>query len=123
MSKPEDVLKLVGNSVAAAASDLEVGCPKCSNVMYLRRTAAYQNTSLLLTLTVADGHMLQAHTLGGTMIEMSKLMRSMAKQMGANIQVLVENVEFTDKTISVNFRTLRVGEAQPPRGEKSAVSE
>lgn len=106
VSEPDQVkLERLKQVIADAAEPkkTEVVCPNCSHRINVEVVAAFKETTLACKYTVANGHRLQARTLGGTMVDMEKLLKAVAKGMGAKVEVLVTGATVTDTEYAVEY--------------------
>lgn len=87
-----------------------VKCPHCNGVLGLETVNdALKESRFIFALTPKEGSLMQAHTIGGTMVQMEKLFAAFAKEIGVKTTLLVEKIE-TDPAgkIEVHFLVGRV---------------
>jgi len=85
-------------------------CPKCAHEMELEVFATVPDAQRL-TLRIdrgPDASMMSAATMSGFVGNMDKLLKSVAKQIGAKVHVFVERVEWEPESVAFHFVIVNV---------------
>lgn len=103
MSSIEDVDKLRG--VVADALDKRFCCPKCQTPIVMKAMVP-DNQRLVFHMTF-EGEMVSAATIGGSIMNMRKLLQVTAKDCGEKVEVFVTNLKMVDHEVSVEFAIVK----------------
>lgn len=87
-------------------------CPHCGKDIGANFFASFKPTTMKLGLQIEDGHRLQAETIGGVLTNTSKLLKAQARQIGGEIEALVDGIAFSEKEITFTFMIV---EARPKK--------
>lgn len=82
-----------------------VQCPSCKENLAVK--SIIPDSQLFYFVLDFDGEWLCASTLGGTITEMSKLLKAVAKDSGVKVEVFIESVEYGDHKAKVGMLIAR----------------
>jgi hypothetical protein len=82
---------------------MKINCPDCGKEIQIAPAAAWQENTMTMTYELKEGHFLQARTLGESMAATAKLLKAVAKELHQEIEVMVSDVRFSERKISVDY--------------------
>jgi hypothetical protein len=96
---------------------VEVNCPKCSEKFNVEAAVCVPPTQQLTMKLELSSEMIAARTLGLSIINMRKLLVSVAKDIGAKVEVLVHKLQMDGRSVEIGYTIVAVGQ-QPTEGQK-----
>lgn len=109
----DDTAAAGAGNVNLAKKMVGVKCPHCDQELGLETVnEALKESRFIFALTPKEGSLMQAHTVGGTMVQMEKFFAALGRDMGVKTTLMVEKIE-TDPAgkIEVHFLVGRVRRA------------
>lgn len=99
-----------------------VNCSQCGHEMSFETVAeAMDESRMSFTVTPQPGNLISASTIGGTVTQMDKMLRTITRDLGAKTVTLVERVVTEDDgTIRFDLLIARA-EGKPAKRRKKAV--
>jgi hypothetical protein len=81
-----------------------VNCPHCKKPITARIVAQLaKETEIQTRITIAEGHMLMAKTVGGLLTDWEALLRAVAKDLGGKSEVFVKEIALAGRKLTFTF--------------------
>ena len=87
----------------AVPESKSIECPLCHGTFYGSYVATVPEKQRVSFVIQHDSGALSAKTLGGVIVESEKLLRMVAKDVGAKVHVFVDSLEHSDQKTSIGF--------------------
>ena len=88
---------------------MEIKCPKCSETFGVEAHACVPKEQVMYMKLTCKSELFAAKTIGESIVNMEKLQRAVAKEIGAKVCVFLKSVEVKPHEITIGFQIINAG--------------
>lgn len=104
----DKVRELVDMMAGAATSTAPVKCPKCEAEFGVALGAVCKPHKMTVRYQLAEGHKMMVEEFTASITGLSKAIKTIGREMGVKVQVVIDELEATESSVSVTIAVAMV---------------